>query len=374
MHTRIGLLLPRSSDYPSMGYDIIDGLRCWQKENDNNEYQFYTENIGFGEDNKLIYSRAEKLVLQDNADIIIAYCHSTNAESLYNLADSLNKPFLILDPGMQLPQANASSNCYHLTLQGLHACRVAGNMAGAGNRKVLMATSFYDGGYRGPWSYDRGLSEAGGSVCGNYVSTFKTAEFSIDRYLGLINTSGAASVAACFSSHLAELFFKALHEKNREATPLPFYCSPFMAEEQLLGKCNFPGGEFYAVVPWASSVVNNEQQKFIDCIRSEKNKTANIFHLLGWEAGIVTAAIRQQVIGSLKGFSYNSPRGLTTIHPHTHYTYAPLYKGKITGDNNGKCIFSVSETIPADAEQHELVMNDRPTSVVSGWKNNYLCT
>ncbi|MDP4261966.1 MAG: ABC transporter substrate-binding protein [Bacteroidota bacterium] len=373
MLNRIGLLLPRSTDYPSMGYDILDGLQCNLKLAGNETIRFFTENIGFGEDNALNYAKAEKLLLQDNAEILIAYCNSSNAESLYPLAGALNKPFIILDAGMQLPQAEPSAYCYHISLQGVHACHIAGYMAGTGNRKVLMATSFYDGGYRGPWSYDRGLSEAGGSVCGNYVSGYKLAEFTIDPYIGLLHQSAAASVAACFSSYLAELFFKALHEKNSEATPLPFYCSPFMAEEQMLAKCDFPGGDFHAVVPWAFSVKNKEQEKFVDCIQTEKNKKANIFHLLGWEAGIIAAEAIQHESPSLEGFSYDSPRGNVVIHPATHYTYAPLYKGRIIGDKNGKCMFNVQETIPSDAAMHTVIMNDKQGAMVSGWRNNYLC-
>lgn len=372
MVTRIGLLLPRSTDYPAMGYDMLDGLRCRLAKDTGREYQFCTENIGFGENNTLNYAKGEKLVLQDNVDILIAYCHSANAELLYHLAGALKKPLLILDAGMQLPQAAPSPYCYHITLQGLHACRIAGNMAGTGNRKVLMATSYYDGGYRGPWSYDRGLSEAGGAVCGNYVSDYKTAAFNIEPYLGLLQNTGANSVAACFSSYLAELFFKALYEKNSEVTPVPFYCSPFMAEEQLLNKLDFPGGEFYTVVPWSSSLVNPQQQEFTHCIQQTYN-AANIFHLLGWEAGIVTMALLEHGIQSLKNFSYLSPRGITTIHAETHYTYAPLYKGKIIGDSNGKCALQIIETIPADGDMHIKVMSDHPTSIVSGWKNNYLC-
>jgi len=90
------------------------------------------------------------------------------------------------------------------------------------------------------------------------------------------------------------LFFKALHEKNSEATPVPFYCSPFMAEEQLLTKCDFPGGKFYAVVPWTSSIRNKEQELFLNSIQAMKNKAANIFHLLGWEAAMVANAVIQQ--------------------------------------------------------------------------------
>jgi branched-chain amino acid transport system substrate-binding protein len=235
----------------------------------------------------------------------------------------------------------------------------------------LMATSFYDGGYRGPWSYDRGLSEAGGSICGNYVSGYKEAEFTIDPYIGLLHQSGAASVAACFSSYLAELFFRALNEKDSKATPLPFYCSPFMAEEQVLSKCDFPGGEFHTVVPWASSLVNPQQKQLMQSI--EKNKAANVFHLLGWEAGLVVMQAIQNGIQSLKGYSYESPRGKVTIHPSTQYTYAPFYKGRIRADQNGKCVLDILETIMIDAEEHAVVVKDKPETEVSGWRNNYLC-
>lgn len=372
MPVRIGLLLPRSTDYPAMGFEILDGLRCRLKSS-GQKSDLFTENTGFGEDQSLTYSKAEKLLLEHNADVLVAYSNSANAELLYTLADTIGKPFIILDAGMQLPREKPSPYCFHISLQGLHACRMSGYMAGEGRRKVLMATSFYDGGYRGPYSYDRGLSEAGGSVCGNYVSGYKTAEFNIDNYLSLLQRHEAGAVAACFSSYLAGLFFKALHEKNSVATPLPFYCSPFMAEEQLLNKCDFPGGEFHAVVPWATSLKSEEQERFLHIIREEKNKTATIFHLLGWEAAIAVTAVWQQGASALKGLTYSSPRGQVTIHPETHYSYGPLYKGKITPAENGKCAFEVSGQLVVDAATHAVVLNDRPDAVVSGWRNNYLC-
>lgn len=373
MLKKIGLLLPRSTDYPTMGYDIMDGIKCNLKSIGNETAQFFTENIGFGEDIALNYAKAEKLLLQDDVEIVIAYCNPSNAEPFYQLAGMMNKPFIILDAGMQHPDLAVPSNAFHISLQGIHACRIAGNMAGEGNRKVLMATSFYDGGYRGPWGYDRGLSEAGGSVCGNYVSGYRLADFTIDPYIGLLQQSQPDSVGACFSSYLAELFFKALHEKNNVATRLPFYCSPFMVEEQLLQKCVFPGGDFYAVVPWALSVTNKEQESFINSIKKEKNKTANIFHLLGWEAAIAAEQCIQHGVQSLENFSYQSPRGTVTIHPVTHYTYAPLYKGQLRGDENGKCVFEINATVPVNASQHEVLMNDKPGSFTTGWRNNYLC-
>jgi branched-chain amino acid transport system substrate-binding protein len=370
MSKRFGLLLPRSTDYPAMGYEIMEGLSAALRNLGYENFRLCTENIGFGDDGALNYAKAEKLFLEENVEMIIAYCNPLNAEPLYTLAEAIQKPLIILDAGMQFPEEH-SSYAYHISLQGVHACRLAGQMAGSGNRKVLMATSFYDGGYRGPWGYDRGLSEAGGSICANYISAYKLTEFTIEPYLGMLHQSGATSVAACFSSYLAELFFKALNEKKDDALPLPFYCSPYMAEEQLLGKCNFPGGDFYAVVPWALGLDNDQQQIFRKTV--EKNKKATIFHLLGWEAGIVCNKALTDGIISLGGFSYESPRGQVHIHPETHSTYAPLYKGKITGDAAGMCELEIIEQINIEAVDHEKVMHDKPDEMASGWKNNYLC-
>jgi branched-chain amino acid transport system substrate-binding protein len=372
MSTAIGVLLPRSTDYPSLGFDIMDGLRCSLRRNGKEDIQCITESIGFGEDQAFNYARAEKLLLQDNVAAVIAYCNASNAEALYGLAGAAGKPFIFVDPGMQLPQLLADPFCYHISLQGIHACRVAGFMAGENKRKVLMATSFYDGGYRGPWGYVRGLEDAGGTVCGNYVSGYKEAEFSIEPYMALLQQSGAESVAACFSTYLADLFIKALKEKHPSAIALPFYCAPFMAEEQLLSKCDFPGGTFYTIVPWASGVEQQEQQALAGCISSEKHKKANIFHLLGWEAGIVAGQALEQGAHSLQGFVYASPRGMVTIHPQTHYTYAPLYKGEILAGGQGKCELHIRETVNVSAGAHEWVHYDRPERG-SGWKNNYLC-
>src|SRR5690242_18797938 len=122
MFDRIGLLLPRSTDYPSMGFDMLDGLRCSLKNSGNETTSFFTENIGFGTDTAFNYAKAEKLFLQDNVDLIIAYSGSHNADSFYKLADGLGKPFIILDAGMQSSQETVSSLCYHISLQGLHAC------------------------------------------------------------------------------------------------------------------------------------------------------------------------------------------------------------------------------------------------------------
>ncbi|MET0461854.1 MAG: ABC transporter substrate-binding protein [Chitinophagaceae bacterium] len=371
---RIGLLLPRSTDYPALGFDLLDGIKGFMKHSGVSDIAYMSENIGYGEDAANNYAKAEKLILEGDVDMILAYCDANNAYPLYDLASMTRKPFIFVDPGMRLPQQLPREYVYHITLQGTHACSLAGQMAGDNGRKVLLATSFYDGGYDGPYVYSQGLDAAGGAICGNYVSGYKVKEFSIEQYISLLESSGAQSVAACFSSYLAALFLQSLKETDKKATALPFYCAPFMAEEQLLAQIEYPGGTFHAVVPWASDIDNDAQHSFKTSINLISNKSANLFHLLGWEAGAVALQFASHGLNSLNDFSYESPRGKVVIDAETHYTYAPLYKGMIVSSTDNKCRLVTQEKIWITAEEHKKIIRGKiADGIVTGWRNNYLC-
>lgn len=355
-----------------MGFDMLAGLKAGLALQGPEEYRFVTENTGFGENAVHNYTCAEKMILQEDADVIICYSQFLNAEPLYALATSSGKTFIFLDPGMQLMTVPPQERCFHISLQGVHACSVAGARAAAGNRNVLIATSFYDGGYRGPWGCHESIMQAGGKVCGNYVSGYIKSEFSIQQYLHLLENSGAEGVVACFSTYLAELFLGALKNAGANATSLPFYCSPFMAEEALLKKCDYPGGTFHAVIPWHSSLENQQQQRFAAALKLT-DKVPNLFSLLGWEAAILLEKIFEEGTASLKGWTYESPRGRVNIHPDTHHSCAPVYYGMILPDENGKCRWQYQETITIDSDTHIRYLVAGQDHMQSGWKNNYFC-
>lgn len=372
MPVKIGVLLPRSTDYPAMGYDMLDGIRAAMLYNGITDIQLYTENIGFGEDADLNHAKAEKLLLQEGVHVIIMYSNVQNAEPLYSLATAVRKPFIFLDAGMQLPMSVINEYCYHISMQGAHACYLAGEQAAKGGRKVLVATSFYDGGYRGPWSYHSSIEMAGGSVCGNYVSGYKEAEFSIHSYLQLLEHTAAEGVAACFSLYLSRLFMQSLKQAGAHAVSVPFWCAPYMAEEQLLAQCDFPGGNFHAYVPW-NSTLNNEEQHIFTAALVQTEKPVNLFHLFGWEAVILVKQFITNGAGSLRGFSYNSPRGNVQVHQSTHHTYAPLHYGNIIESDNGKCRFKVEETVALKETDHTYYLACNPGEAFTGWRNNYFC-
>jgi branched-chain amino acid transport system substrate-binding protein len=374
MPTRIGFLLPRSTDYPSMGFDILDAFRIHLQLLGIENLKLVTENIGFGDDQQLCYAKAEKLLLEDDVQLLIAYSGVLNAEPLYQLAQSSGRAFLFLDAGMQMPSEDRMPNNWFLSLQGIDASFRLGLLAAQGKRNVLMASSFFDAGYRGSLFNVQGINNMEGKVSGNYVSTHKISDFSIDRYLELLNENTPEVVMANFSIYLTELFMKELKEKGSMATPFPFYCSPFMAEETILTKCDFPTGVFHTIVPWATSLENEAQFFFLKNIQEQKNKVANLFHLLGWEAAVVAVRLLNDGPQSLANWSFDSPRGKVIFDAETQTSYAPLYQGMIVSDADGKCRLKIDEKLEVTQQEHHERYTQKLEEIHSGWKNNFFCT
>jgi branched-chain amino acid transport system substrate-binding protein len=373
MHARIGFLLPRSSEFPSMGFDLLDGLRTHLQILGLGDANISTQNVGFGDDSGAVFVAAEKLIMENDAQLIIVYATSLNAEQLYPLASTTGIPFLFVDAGMEFFDLPPNPNCFHITLQGLAACESIAKKAGEEGNLVLSATSFLDGGYRSVWAFERGLQEVGSSFSGHYVSHYQPAEFTLAPFTEQLEAGNAQAVVASFSSYLNQLFLTKLKEQPDVARSLPFYCAPYMADEMMLENIAFPGGNYNTVVPWASSLANAANTVFLQTIATEKKKKANLFHLLGWEAAIAAQKIIQDGIGALAGWSYESPRGTITFHPETHCAYGPIHLGQIVSGEKGNCKLQLNGTIEISSEDHLKQFIAKPTEGYSRWRNNYFC-
>ncbi len=140
--------------------------------------------------------KAEKMLLQDDVQLLIAYSNVNNAEPLYQLAASVQRPFIFLDAGMQLPVNAINDYCYHISFQGAHALFI-GIATGSTVEKCVAGHLLFMMVGRGPGASCI-IAASGSAVCGNYISSHKVAEFTIHQYLSLLQQGQADSVAACF--------------------------------------------------------------------------------------------------------------------------------------------------------------------------------
>lgn len=70
MH-KVGLLLPRSTYYNTIGFDLFEGFRSSLNALGGDDIGLVTENIGFGTEHQNTYRIVEKMLMQDNVVVVL---------------------------------------------------------------------------------------------------------------------------------------------------------------------------------------------------------------------------------------------------------------------------------------------------------------
>src|SRR6201989_3537398 len=98
MSIKAGLLLSRSVIFPTMSFDMMNGLKQGLADNGIKDVEIKVENIGLGADGKQVYASCEKLLF-DGCTIVAGYVNPITAEKLEPLFAGANAIFLALDAG-----------------------------------------------------------------------------------------------------------------------------------------------------------------------------------------------------------------------------------------------------------------------------------
>ncbi|MDR3679436.1 MAG: ABC transporter substrate-binding protein [Flavipsychrobacter sp.] len=375
-----GVLLPKSVIYPTINFDIVAGLKAGLAQQGINEVNIKTENIGTAGDDKQIYAACEKM-LMDGATLVAGYVNSSTAEKLSPLFKNGNAIFLCLDAGYHFPTSlKKPENVFYISLLGAVCCRVITKVATNYDVKKLAYTcSFYDSGYRSAYPFFNCLQEEGGTITFNHVTQLKRSDFTLEPLRNNLNEGDTKGVFAAFCGDmLQDLFNTAAQTGIFENTAI--YGSSFVGEEDWLEQSPYPGNDIKVCVPWGRGLENPENEVFKNQLSLQKRK-ANIFSLLGWEAGTVMAAAfkagdTDAALHALEGLTYQSPRGAVYLNPDTHQCYAPVYEGVVQKDETtGNCVLTITKESAWTEEQRQKYDQDLgnlPAHFTS-WKNAYAC-
>lgn len=380
MITNVGLLLPRSVIYPSMNFDLANGLKYGLADNGIKDVTIKAENIGIAADDKLIYGACEKLLFE-GCTIVAGYVNAKTAESLQGLFASANAIFIALDSGYHYPTSMAKlPNVFYLSLQGTLCCRLTAKIAQQDGKKNFAFTgSFYDAGYRSIHAFCRNVEEEGGSITFNHITKLKRSEFTLEPLANHLAEPAADAVLASFCGDMMQDFFVAAANGN-VFEKHPVYASPFMGEEQWLAQSPYPGADMKTCVTWASKLDNEANKHFMETMAANKQRS-NIFSELGWEASllIATSIATGDIADSIKaleGMQYNSPRGRVTVDADTHQCYAPVYEALIQKDDmTGNCILVPLRESQYTEQQRKQLEKDinNFTGPATSWQNAYAC-
>lgn len=374
---KIGLLLPRSVIYPAIAFDMLDGLKAGLKHLiPDDTFEIATASIGVAAKNGEIYSQCEQLLL-DGANLIIGYINPLAAEHIHPLFVSAGAHLLVLDSGYHFPSFEGKlSNAHFISLQGNLCSRAITRKAlEDGHQRFAFTCSFYDAGYRLPYSYSMALEERGVTVGFNLITPLRRAEFTLEPLATYLSQNKDTVLLASFCGDMSEDFF-------RESSRLDLlsnhktYGAAFTAEEVFLSKIPYPGNTWECVVPWSLLLSNEQNQVFITAMNATRSKKATIFSLLGWEAALFIAATKGDFDNN--AIELDSPRGKLVFDTHTRFTYGPVYHANVIRDeSNGNCkLDNISEITDLNGEIENLEKDFatiRNAVSANAWLNSYAC-
>ena len=379
----IGLLLPRSTYYTGLSFDLFEGVRVSLKQLEKEDIRIVTENIGFGTDKQLCYKAAEQLIMHEEATVVLAYIGHRMAQVLRPLFQASNRLLIVLDAGANAPHEwpETPNIIYHSLHNSFGSWLTAKRAVNDGFSQGGMVTGYYDGGYLQTWGISSGFTSAGGNIAFNHATGYNKEDFSILALKTHSENYPKSAFLSIFSGDYVQWYFEGLKE-TFGGDHLPVYLPPFGCEETMLKDAKHPGGVVKGIAAWSYQLDNKENRIFIEKIEA-KGRTANLFSLLGWEGAIIGAYAAdlmlelkynvQQVADTLNNFSFQGPRGKIYFHAPTRHTLSPMYETSIQRNENDGCSIVIEKRIDETSADFEQFIALPMENAISGWYNSYTC-
>lgn len=374
---KVGLLFPMSNTYPGIGQDFMDGIHSLFKQQDIQTITILKEGVAFGGIEKEVYLKAEKLLVSDDVDVLVAYVDEKVLPVLYPLAMATGKILLVVNPGANYPlNWIAQPTVVHLNLQHAFLCSLTGAMAAVtGNGKAALASTFYDCGYLHSAAMVNALLGNGGSIQFNHINRNNyDASFEMTALTDFLHTQKDCNNLLCvFDSLPASLFYQQLNAALGDR-PLQLFVSPMMLQEKamatLAGNTSFTLNSY---IPWYAGMPGAANEIFLQSL----TRPATLFSLLGWETAQVLQLLQQYgdvangegAVEYLKIANLQTPRGQLIMDAATQFYIAPAAKYVVKARATEPEIEWVN-----NLEKEWQAFTAAPTEgAVTGWTNTYLC-
>lgn len=374
---KVGLLFPMSNVYPTIGQDFMDGCNSLFKQQNINDVIILKEGIGLGGIEKEVYLKAEKLLISDDVDVLVAYADEKVLSVLYPLALATGKILLVVNPGANYPlNWIPQPTVIHLNLQHAFLCSLTGALAAASeNGKAALATTYYDCGYLQAAAMVNQFMEKGGSIQHNYINKQAYDDaFEINALTGFLATQTDCNNLLCVFDTLPATLYYQLLNKNTAGRPLHLFVSPMMLQAKATAAiANNASYNVEGYLPWYPEMDTAAHDTFVKAC----TRPVTIFSLLGWETAMVLQALLQYgdatngeaAVAHLNATVLQSPRGTLRLDAATQFYLAPAARYSLKAGNKVPQIEWIT-----DLEKEWRSFTAVPTEgAVTGWTNTYLC-
>ncbi|WP_020602392.1 ABC transporter substrate-binding protein [Spirosoma spitsbergense] len=375
----IGLLLPHSTLYPTLSFDLLEGIKAGLADALITNLTWVVESIGFGTDVEELRGKAQKLLMQDSADLVVGMMSRRMAEQVAPTFTAANRLLLVLDVlGDFFSSVSAAPTVFYHSLQScLYSRLTARKAVESGATRVIQAMSFYDAGYLQGYAVAQGVETSGGQIVQYAVSSHIPAQVNLQNLQD--GLTSAQAVVAQYAGDMAGQFYQLYATLSNQ---LPLWAGPMLLEEQMLATVPFGLENVRGYVAWSGQLETANNDTFKASMR-RRGREPNLFSMLAYEAGFIVADYLRSVeptgyptpadFDRLKTLSFNGPRGQVTFDPNTHYSWAMPYAATVIAHEQGCC--RLADLLPEPTVlQDYLAFKSEPNPLShTGWHNTFLC-
>lgn len=370
---KIGVLLPQSKQYNTLDRDFINGIRL-----NNLNAKLHIENIGIGNDTKLIIEKIQKLSLQEEIKLFIGFFGHHNIQQVYKYASDNNIILIAADMGANIPLGSEKHEGVFLNSFGLiESAYFLGRYFSKNNyKKIGSSTCFYDAGYGFLEAMESSFTDDI-AFTGHYVTPLHPRENEAEIMAHTISGYDADAVFGVYSGVYAHEN-AAFMAKNKIGKKHPFFMMPFSVNNIMIEDVKNTTYEIHITTSW----VENETEdckKFTSEYKKTYGSVPTTFSLLGYENGLVIKSILESEDNyssykeSIEQLILNGPRGTIQFDKETNRSYYDhhIYKMNLDADNN--IIPGIIETFKNNGEYIKAAIAHERPAIHNGWDNAYLC-
>jgi len=379
MNQKIGLLLPRSDMFPTLGMDLMNGLKLAIANSGKTDISpnFIVEGIGNAVDASLLKT-AEKFILQEDVAITIAFCGNNQLTELIGIFSNYKKPLIHLDlGGIVLKKEHTSPFVLHHTLNSWQSAYAMGMYAAKElGKKAAMIASIYDGAYHMSAALLEGFGKDGGTVTNYYVSPMDYKTESFEGMVTGIRESSPDVIFALFSYKEGQKVFDVLANSDLNGT-IPILAIPYMTDESVNTE-DLKIENVKSVATWSFDDEHAEMHDFVGKYLAAYEEAPNIMGLLGFEAGLTLsncisseAKIASKLADTLQNKTIMTPRGNLQYNDFNE-SQIDSFKVREFKYNNTKYHNTVVDTL--DTSFSETLYASFENLPNPGWQNPYICT
>jgi branched-chain amino acid transport system substrate-binding protein len=354
---KVGLLLPFSGVYASLGNDIEAGFALGLEQFSGDTSATFTIVREDTEAKPPVgLAKARKLILQDKVDVLAGIVSSGVLGAVRDMVHGAGVPLIVANAGNDEATGEACSPYItRMSFSNGQVNRPMGTWMGEqGIKKVYTLAPDYAAGRQMIDAFVETFTASGGEIVGQDFTPFqKTQDFG--PYLAQAKASGADAVYVFYAGGEAISFVKQYDSFGLKAH-MPLYGAGFLTSA-LYVNAQGPAAEgVITALHYVPTIDSAANAVFAEAFQAKAGRVPSEYAVQGYDAARALieatrtgASDRESLANALRQVSFEGPRGKLSIDPQTNNIVQPIYVYETVAGENG-LTQNVLAQLPAEAD------------------------